>query len=79
MKTRGANVGILERVIRVAAGGSLGFVSLALLVGGSSLWASGLEIAGAALGLDFVYTGVTGYCPLYGKLGWRTARLRRSP
>jgi hypothetical protein len=79
MNTQRMNVGILERVIRVAAGGLLALVSLTLLVGGSSLWASGLEIAGAALGLDFIYTGVTGYCPLYGKLGWRTARPRRSP
>jgi hypothetical protein len=79
MKSQRMNVGILERVIRVAAGGLLALVSLTLLVGGSSLWASGLEIGGAALGLDFVYTGVTGYCPLYGKLGWRTAPPRRSP
>jgi hypothetical protein len=76
--TQRMNVGILERVIRVAGGGFLVVVSLALLVGGSSLWASGLEIAGTALGLDFVYTGTTGYCPLYNRLGWRTARPRRS-
>lgn len=79
MKTQRMNVGILERFIRVAAGGLLAVVSLGLLVGGSSLWASGLEIAGTALGFDFVYTGVTGYCPLYNKLGWMTARPRRSP
>lgn len=79
MKTQRMNVGILERFIRVAAGGLLAVVSLGLLVGGSSLWASGLEIAGAALGLDFVYTGATGYCPLYNRLGWRTARQRRFP
>jgi hypothetical protein len=72
------NVGILERVIRVSGGALLAVVGLTLLVGGPSLWASGLEVAGIALGLDFIYTGVTGYCPLYNRLGWRTARPRRS-
>jgi hypothetical protein len=79
MKTKGMNVGSLERVIRVAVGGFLIVLSLPLLVEGSSIWASGLEIAGVALGIDFVYTGATGYCPLYNRLGWRTARQRRFP
>jgi hypothetical protein len=39
------NVGTLERVIRVAGGGALAAVSLVLLVGGSSFFASALEVA----------------------------------
>jgi hypothetical protein len=68
------NVGTLERFVRVSGGGALAVVSLLLLVGASSIWAGALEIAGLALGVDFVYTGLTGYCPLYHKLGLRTAR-----
>lgn len=74
MKGKETNVGIVERFIRVAGGGALAVVALILLVGGASLWLAILYIAGIGLGLDFVYTGLTGYCPLYGKLGWRTNR-----
>jgi Protein of unknown function (DUF2892) len=34
-----------------------------------------LDITGIVLvllGLDFVMTGITGYCPLYQRLGWST-------
>jgi hypothetical protein len=34
------------------------------------------NIAIIALGLDFVVTGVRGYCPLYKRLGWSTTRRR---
>jgi len=68
------NVGPVERVIRVVGGGLLAAVSLMLLLGGAAWWAAGLEVAAIALGVDFVYTGISGYCPLYKKLGWATAR-----
>ena len=68
------NVGIGERIVRVTGGGALAVVGLALLLGGSSIWGSLLEVAGVAVGVDFVYTGITGYCPLYRKLGLTTAR-----
>ena len=68
------NVGVAERIIRVTGGGLLAAVSVLLLIGASSIWAAALEVAGIALGIDFVYTGLTGYCPLYHKLGLGTAR-----
>lgn len=74
MKTKESNVGTVERIVRVIGGGALAAVSLVLLLGGASIWAGALEVAGIALGLDFFYTGLTGYCPLYSKLGWSTAR-----
>ena len=69
MQEKETNVGTVERVIRVVGGGLLAAVSLLLLIGGASWWGAALEIAGIALGLDFFYTGLTGYCPLYHKLG----------
>lgn len=68
------NVGTLERIVRVSGGGALAVLSLLFLLGASSIWAGALAVAGIALGLDFVYTGLTGYCPLYHKLGWSTNR-----
>ena len=73
------NIGITERVVRVVGGGLLAAVSLLLLLGGASWWGAALEVAGIALGIDFVYTGLTGYCPLYNKLGWATARHAHDP
>ena len=74
MHRKETNVGIIERVVRVVGGGLVAAFALALLIGGSSLLVSLLEVAGIALGLDFVYTGLTGFCPLYHKLGLGTAR-----
>lgn len=74
MQRRETNVGTLERVARVGGGGLLAALSLAVLIGGPSLILATLAIAGIALGLDFVYTGITGYCPLYARLGWTTVR-----
>jgi hypothetical protein len=34
------------------------------------------EVALVLLGLDFVVTGLTGYCPLYRRPGWNTRRAR---
>lgn len=70
---KATNVGAVERIIRVTGGGALAAVSVLLLIGTSSIWAGALEVAGIALGIDFVYTGLTGFCPLYHKLGWATA------
>ena len=44
-----------------------------LLSGGPAVWLL-LYVALVALGVDFVVTGIRGYCPLYKWLGWSTAR-----
>lgn len=57
-----------ERVVRVIGGGlaaTLGVV-LALASDGFATWA---WLGFALLGLDFVVTGIRGYCPLYARLG----------
>jgi hypothetical protein len=67
------NLGTIERVLRVSLGGALAIWALALLFdGGGLIW---LLLYGAliALGVDFVVTGIRGYCPLYNRLGWSTA------
>lgn len=68
------NVGTPERITRIVGGIIVGLTGLYVLLNGSSLWLSALAFAGIALGLDFIYTGITGYCPLYAKLRWSTAR-----
>lgn len=69
------NVGTLERWIRILGGGLAALVgALLLLAGPGSLLlglASGLLVV---LGLDLFVTGLTGYCPLYHRLGWSTVR-----
>ena len=70
------NVGMIERVLRVALGGTLAIWFLVqLFSGGAGLIYVLLQIALVLLGVDFVVTGVLGYCPLYNRLGWSTARL----
>ncbi|MEW6635383.1 MAG: DUF2892 domain-containing protein [Actinomycetota bacterium] len=69
------NVGTAERWVRVIGGALLAFVGLAyLLAAPESVFAWVLGAVFVLLGADFVYTGITGYCPLYNKLGWSTAR-----
>ena len=70
---RKQNVGTVERWIRVIGGTLAAILGLFLLfqVPASLL----LGLAGVVLvllGLDFVVTGSTGYCPLYHRLGWST-------
>jgi len=53
-------------------------VGLAYLLGGLlSLPMATLGVALVLLGGDFVVTGITGYCPLYNKLGFSTALPRQ--
>ena len=66
------NVGTLDRVLRIALGGALAVWGLSLLLGGGALVWQLLRIALIALGVDFVVTGIRGYCPLYKRLGWST-------
>jgi Protein of unknown function (DUF2892) len=61
-------LGPIERAVRIIGGGLLALVSanLWLTTGGLIAWA---WFGAALLGLDFVVTGVRGYCPLYARLG----------
>jgi hypothetical protein len=68
------NLGTTERVLRVLLGGALAVWASWLLLGGGPLVWLLLYVAVIALGLDFVVTGIRGYCPLYKWLGWSTAR-----
>lgn len=70
------NVGMVERAVRVTLGGALAIGALVLLFGGGGLISLLLYVALIALGVDFVVTGIRGYCPLYNRLGWSTAQPR---
>lgn len=73
------NVGTAERWIRIVGGAILAFVGLAyLLTAPGSVFAWALGAIFILLGADFLFTGITGYCPLYNKLGWSTARSREA-
>lgn len=67
-RTSRGGLGPIERLLRIVAGGALALVAanLWLTTGGYVSWA---WFAAALLGLDFVVTGVRGYCPLYVRLG----------
>lgn len=69
------NVGTLERWLRVLGGGIVVIVGLiVLLPSPASIGTGVLAVALIVLGADVVFTGLTGYCPLYHRLGWSTAR-----
>ena len=61
-------LGPIERAVRILGGALLAVVAadLWLAAGGFVAWA---WLAAALLGLDFVVTGIRGYCPLYARLG----------
>ncbi|NJD29532.1 MAG: DUF2892 domain-containing protein [Chloroflexi bacterium] len=67
-------LGPIERLIRIVGGAALAIVAanLWLTTGGLAAWA---WFAAALLGLDFVVTGIRGYCPLYARLGIGRERL----
>lgn len=64
----------MERAARVIGGGGAAIVGLNLWLGATGVGAW-VWFAFALLGLDFVVTGIRGYCPLYARLGigrpWR--------
>jgi len=67
------NLGSTERVLRVSLGGALAVWAFFLLLGTGSWGGRLLDVALIALAVDFVVTGIHGYCPLYHRLGWSTA------
>lgn len=65
---RVGGLGPIERAIRIVGGALLALiaVNLWLTTGGFIAWA---WFGAGLLGLDFLVTGVRGYCPLYARLG----------
>ena len=71
------NVGTVERWIRIIGGSLAAIVGLFLFLQIQASLLPGLAgIVLVLLGLDFVVTGITGYCPLYHRLGWSTNHAR---
>lgn len=66
--TRLGGLGRVERIIRVLGGGLVAIVALNLWLSSTGL-AAWVWVGIALLGLDFVVTGLRGYCPLYARLG----------
>lgn len=64
------NVGQVERMMSVSAGGLLAAVALKRR--------GPLGVAAAAIAAELLYRGFTGFCPLYGLLGMNTAPKRGS-
>lgn len=71
------NITPAERAARIIVG-LIGAIGGAILVAGaSSTFAVVLELLLIVAGLDLVVTGATGHCPLYKKLGFVPASLKR--
>lgn len=68
------NLGTTERALRIVLGGALALWAVWLLLGREALVWRLFDVALIALGADFVVTGIRGYCPLYKRLGWSTAK-----
>lgn len=68
-RTHTINIATPERVARVVIGGLAVVFGVVILAGGPGVWALIGALLLAAVGLDFVVTGSTGYCPLYARLG----------
>ena len=68
------NLGTAERVLRVTLGGALSIWALVLFLGEGTSITRLLYVALIAVGIDFVVTGIRGYCPMYNWFGWSTAQ-----
>lgn len=66
--TRLGRLGPIERAVRVIGGVLLAIVALSLATS-SSGFAAWAWFGAVLLGLDFLVTGLRGYCPLYARLG----------
>ena len=65
-----ANEGIIDRVIRIAAGFLI--LSLFFVVDGNARWL-------ALIGFVPLLTGLLGYCPVYALFGISTCPMERKP
>lgn len=63
------NVGLIDKVVRVAAG--VGLLSLLFVLEGSARWLG-------LFGIVPLATGLVGYCPLYAVLGFSTCAMKPS-
>lgn len=62
-----ANVGSLDKIVRIVAGLALVVIALLKLDGSATLIA-------LAVGVVLIVTAVINFCPLYRILGWRTTK-----
>ena len=67
-----------ERAGRILLGGAAAVAGVILLASAGTVVAVVLEVLLIAAGLDLVVTGALGHCPLYQKLGYVPASLRRT-
>lgn len=65
-----ANVGTLDRIIRIVAGAAIGLLYWQGLISGT------LAIILGVVAAIFIVTGFMSYCPAYGLLGWRTIKAK---
>ena len=72
------NITPRERAGRVLVGTVGVIVGLLLLASAGGALAVVLELLLVLAGLDLVVTGALGHCPLYRKLGYTPASLRRT-
>jgi len=71
------NITPAERLGRLAVGLAAIIAGITLLASTGSVLAVVLEALLVAAGLDLAVTGALGHCPLYQKLGYTPASLRR--
>lgn len=74
---RTVNITPVERIGRVVVGLAVIVVGIVLLFAAGSVSAAVLEALLVLAGADLAVTGALGHCPLYQKLGYTPASLRR--
>jgi hypothetical protein len=68
------NLGVIERVARIAIGAILLLIASLAFVGSASVWALfGL------LGVFPLIAGIVGFCPRYALMGINTCKVRQEP
>ena len=78
MKRPVVNITPLERVGRIVVGGIGAVGGIVLLSSATGAGIVVLELLLVLAGLDLVVTGALGHCPLYHRLGYTPASLRRA-
>lgn len=74
---RTVNITPAERIGRVVLGLAAIVVGILLLFTAGSVVVAALEVLLVLAGADLAVTGALGHCPLYQKLGYTPASLRR--